>query len=136
MTEDMLAKDKRDVKRNLRVEVQTQGTCVYAVAKHKKDQGQLLRIPAFRGTPLGNKCYDRVKDLYYVEAEDFVCIGEIPVSYKLIDPTNGWESMIPLPRAVLKRYMTDYQRTTFSKWKSNFPDSLYKIEFLQVLRSG
>jgi hypothetical protein len=133
MTEDVFVKDARDIKRNLHVEQGDSGVFVYAIAVSKEVIDSFISIPAKFGTPLGNECYDMVKDVYYVEGRSYLEIGEIPINYRLVDSTNCWVSDIPLPRSVMKRYMTEEQKKKMSEWKSQYSSSLYNIEFLQVL---
>ncbi len=132
MTE-LLAKDKRDIKRNLHVEQGSTGILVYAIASSKSDEDEFITIPAKLGVPIGNECYDMIKDVYYVEGVDYLYIGSIPVNYRLVDRASCWESDIPLPRSVLKRYMSAEQKKKLDEWKIMYPSGDYNIEFLQVL---
>lgn len=132
MTEDVV-KDARDIKRNLHVEQGDSGIFVYAVAISEDMCDGFLSIPAIFGTPLGNECYDMIKDVYYVEGNAYLEIGSIPINYKLVDSGNGWFSDIPLPISVLKRYMTREQKKSMSGWKVKYPAPIYRIEFLQLL---
>ena len=126
-------KDKRDIKRNLHVEQGDMGVFVYAIASTKDGNDSFLTIPAKFGDPIGNECYDIIKDVYYVHGVDFLMIGSISMNYRLVDNTNRWFSDIPLPLSVLKRYMSEEQMTRWMDWKSMYPPSIYDIEFLQVL---
>lgn len=128
-----LVKDKRDIKRNIHVERGDTGVFVYAVAKTKDEDDSFITIPAKFGEPIGNECYDIIKDVYYVQGVDFLAVGSISINYRLVDNTSCWFSDIPLPLSVLKRHMSAKQRKRLDDWKSMYPSSVYTIEFLQVL---
>ena len=128
-----LVKDKRDIKRNLHVEQGDTGIFVYAIANSKDEDDSFITIPAKFGEPIGNECYDMIKDVYYVHGVDFLAIGNISINYRLVDNTNCWFSDIPLPLSVLKRHMSVGQKRKLDDWKSMYPPSAYNIEFLQVL---
>ena len=130
-TEESLAKDKRDIKRNLRVKKCDSGVFVYAIAVNKSVFDRFLTIPAKFGVPICNECYDMVKDVYYVRGKEYLYIGSIPVNYRLVDNTNSWSSDIPLPTSVMKRYMTAEQKKRFADWKAGHPNCC--VEFLQIL---
>lgn len=130
-----LVKDSRDIKRNLHVERGDAGIFVYAVAKTKTkgEDDSFITIPAKFGEPIGNECYDMIRDVYYVQGVDFLAVGNISINYRLVDSTSCWFSDIPLPLSVLNRHMSAKQRKRFDDWKSMYSSSIYNIEFLQVL---
>jgi len=132
VTEEIV-KDRRDVKRNLKVVKYDIGVFVYAIASSIDEGDGILQIPAKFGEPIGNECYDMIRDVYYVEGVDYMSIGSIPVNYKLVDATSCWSSDIPLPKPVLRRHMSAEQKAKLSDWKLQYPSSNYQIQFLQIL---
>lgn len=132
MTEEIV-KDRRDVKRNLSVEQHDVGIFVYAIASTIDKGDGILKIPAKFGEPIGNECYDMIRDVYYVEGVDYLSVGNIPVNYKLVDRTSCWSSDIPLPKPVLRRHMSAEQKAKLADWKLQYPSSNYQIQFLQIL---
>jgi len=133
--DDIVSKDRRDIKRCLQVQKDSFGVRVFAVAISKDhDYNQTLKISTAAGEPLCTEVYDLVKDCYYVNGVSWFEIGIIPVNYRLLmESVYGSEIDIPLPPSVIRRHMSDRQKEDFNVWKRDFQAKTYRIEFLQVL---
>jgi len=129
---DFVPKDKRDIKRNINIVQEDVGVYAYVVAVPRDShQDEYVTIPASFGEPIGNRCYDIVRDSFYIRGSSFHAIGFVPVNYKLLMNDVGWSVDVPLPVSVLKRYMSEAQEKEFKDWKSNF--RYHNFDFLQVL---
>lgn len=127
-------KDIRDVKRSLIVNSSHQSTTIYVVAIcDDNDRNHTLFVPC-SGTPLTHDVYDAVRDGFVTYAVDYCCLCSVPVSYKIEFEDSDFESDIPLPMSVVKRYMDDEEKKEFATWKSKF-DKNYRFKTLQMLES-
>lgn len=133
--EDRLTREAREIKRKIAVEPDRDfGICVFAVAISKDSfQNDILKIPTRSGEPICNEVHDIVRDCYYCHGVDYHEIGDVPVGFRLtMGDGLGWVVDVPLPFSVVKRYLTQRQKTAFEQWKQPYPPELYDVKFLQV----
>lgn len=129
--QEMTPKDRRDIKRNISVVRGEDAVYVYAIAVSRDIYNDdYISVPATLGDPIGDMCYNIVQDRFYVKGVSYHMIGEIPVSYRL-EIDNHWQVNVPLPPSVIKRYMTELQRSDFLEWKQSYKNC--DIEFMQLL---
>lgn len=130
-----IPRDSRDIKKCIRIEQDYSGVFVFAVAVDTDDydKNKPMEVPAQFGAPLSEEVHDQVKDVYHVDAVSVHEIGRIPVNYKLYLDDTLWCVDVPLPFAVIKKYMDDYQKQEFEKWRSAYKSANYSIRFLQVV---
>lgn len=128
-----LPRDSKELKKALRVEQDTCGVQVFAVAVHHDfEKNKPLEIPAAFGSPLSDDVYDTVRDSYHVEGVDFFEVGMVPVNYRIYLEDTIWQVDVPLPFSLIKKYLTDSQKEAFEKWKAAYKSGQYTIQFLQV----
>lgn len=128
-------KDVRDFKRKISVIVNNNYSVhVYVVAVAKSEYSNKdLMIPSIYGTPICNESHDIVRDCYYCSGVDYLYLGEIPVNISLrLDGVNGWLIDAPIPMNIIKRYMSEEQKSTFNKWKRKFRVKDHVIETMQI----
>lgn len=130
-----LNKDTREIKKGLRIDQDTSGTTVVAVAYDSQayENNKLLEISAQSGEPLNYEAYDIVRDAYHVEGVAYYEIGPIPVNYILRMEGTHWEENIPLPYSVIRKYMSEPQKKLFDEWRSRYKSNRYEIIYLQTL---
>lgn len=129
-----IAKDVRDLKRKLAVRVNDYGTHIIAVAISRSPfANETLRISTALGEPICHIVHDIVRDCYLIEGVSYLDLGEIPVSAMItMDDIYGWETIAPLPTAVVKKYLDSTQKAEFDKWRQRFRNRDYTIQFLQL----
>lgn len=127
--EELIARDRRDIKRNITVMENGSGVYVYAVAVSLGENR--IHIPAVMGDPIGKCCYDMIRDVFYVRGDSYHSIGYIPVNYKLWMDEAVWDVDVPLPPSVIKRHMTKEQLEKFKAWRSMHKS--HEIEYFQLV---
>ena len=129
-------KDSKEIKKSIRLEQNYFGVYVLALAVHENcDFNKKIEITTDIGTPLTPEVHDTVRDLYYLEGLDVFDLGHIPVSYRLFCDECDWDTHVPLPFSVIKRYLTKEKKINFNKWKNKFEKENLKIKFIQFLES-
>lgn len=127
-----LPKDIKDIKRAFRIEQEYEGTFITAVAIHDDDDyNRFVEIPCDVGQPLHNAVYNVVRDCYELRAFDLYEIGFIGISYKMYLDESSWNASIPLPLSVIKRYMSESQRSNFETWRAQYKTN-YTIQLVQL----
>lgn len=107
-------------------------TYVIVVAIHRDPRkNQLTRIRCHKGHPLGGYAYDNVNDAYQAECADHFALGLVPISFQI--NLGGWTSYVPMPEAVLMKYLSDKQKQNLAAYKANFPPGEFSFEFMQLL---
>lgn len=128
-----LQKDARDVKRSVRIEHGLRSTTIVVVAISYDDmKNKTLFIPCESGDPISREAYDAVRDGFVVYGCAQFELGTVPVSYKI--NCNGLDCPVPLPMAVIRRYLTEKQKSAFAAWKSGLKDGHFfdTVQFLGV----
>jgi hypothetical protein len=129
-------RDAKEIKKSLRLEQNYQGIWVWAVVSHRDfELNQKIEIPAKFGVSLTPEVHDTVNDVIYLEGISFLEIGYIPVNYRLIIEDADFDLQIPLPLAVIKKYMTPEQNKIYRSWKSAFKGADFQFRYFQVLDS-
>lgn len=129
-----IVKDSKDIKKIIHIEQNYFGVYVFALAVHENyELNKKIEIPTHLGTPLTPEVHDTVRDVYYLEGLDVLELGHIPVSYRLIIDDCDWDTHVPLPLAVIKRYLTQKQKSILSNWMNTFKNQNCKIKFVQLL---
>lgn len=124
----------REFKASLELTTMAYGTVVIAVAVARDAQvNKNLMIPCDQGQPLNNEVYDFVKDAFHVVGVSYVNLGTIPVSLTLrMKEIYGWEEDVPLPKAMINRFLSKEQKSALKDWRSDYPDTDYSILYLQM----
>jgi hypothetical protein len=94
-----------------------------------------IEIPTHLGLPITPEVHDTVRDIYILEGVETFDLGFVPVSYRLVMEDADWDTHVPLPFSVIKRYISSDLKNQYMKWKSKFKDSDYRIQLLQMLGS-
>jgi hypothetical protein len=125
-------KDARDVKRSLVVDSVYRKTTVFVVAVSPNEElNKMLFIPCY-GIPVTQEVYDSVRDGFVLFAQDYHCVGTIPVSYRVHLMESEWATEIPLPMSVIKRYLGKEQKSALTAWESKFGKG-YRFITVQML---
>jgi hypothetical protein len=133
ISEMLSKKDIRDIKRSILIDSSIRPTRVFVVAIADYDEkNRSIFIPCF-GTPVTQEVYDSVRDGFVLYAYDFYDLGDIPVSYNIDVEDSEWTMDIPLPMSVIRRHLTDEQKSRFSFWKLKFKKSDYRFINVQML---
>jgi hypothetical protein len=132
--ERYVQKDTRDIKRCMRLEMSLQATRVFVVVKSYDDcENRLIFLPSYTSQPITREVYDSIRDGFVVYANSYFDLGTIPVSYRIISDTSGWEVDVPLPVPVIRRYLDDERKKLLDIWKSGFSKEEYYFETVQSL---
>lgn len=128
-------KDAKDIKKAIQFEQNYFGVHVFAVAIHENyDLNKKIEISTNNlGTCLTPEVQDTVNDVCYLEGMDIFEVGQIPVSYRLIIDECDWDSHVPLPLSVIKRYLNKNQKNNLSNWIDGFKSKNCSIKFVQFL---
>lgn len=125
-------KDGRDIKKSIKLKQTATATTVYALAVDPRQaSNRLVEIPCGSGEPISPVVRDYVRDVCHVSCVAYHEVGDIPVSYRLA--VEDWEQAVPLPAAVIRRYMTADQRRLLDKFKLWHAGR--DIRYLQLLRT-
>jgi hypothetical protein len=139
---ESVVKDAKDIRKSIQITLDTFGMTVYAVASHTDpERNLLLEIPIPGGDPLTYEAHTVVKDIHHnivrdaieVRGVSYHEIGHVPVNYRISIDGVLWETDVPLPAAVIKRYMTDSQKQSFEAWKSRFKGRDHEIHYIQTV---
>ena len=126
-------KDARDIKLNLKLRQTSACTYVIVMAiDAQQANNKIFRIAPGKGTPIGGYVYDTVNAFFSVRCMDYVCLGFIPVAFEAsMGSSEGWSVRVPLPEAVIKRYLSQEQLADLAGFKSKYAADCYRIEYLQ-----
>ena len=130
-----IAKDVRDLKRRLSLRIDTSyGTRIFAIAISNTLYGNdELCIPTTTGDPICDDVHDMIRDCYLVEGVETLDLGTVPISATMnMDEIYGWHIDVPIPLNIMKRYMTEDQKTKFDNWKQRFRGNQYTIKLIQM----
>lgn len=133
--EGNLSKDSREIKRSIKIHQGYCGTyiCAVAVSTTNDELNNLMNVPV-DGTPLNKECYDSVRDFYVVEGVEWIEVGSIPVNY-FLNFSIDFQIDIPLPKNVIKKYLTDDQRERFDSWCAKWNAKDFDIDLLQSVQT-
>lgn len=133
----VFVKDIRDIRNGLMPEVVTQPVHVHCIAVHNDEaKNTELRLNLHRCVPIEGYSYNNVTDKYAVICYDAIYLGSIPVSYRLkMGSIGNWTIAVPMPEAVLKRYMTPDQRRSLAHFKMAMRPLAQDVryEYIQML---
>lgn len=125
-------RDTKGLRRSFKFFKDEAGTIVYAVAiSNNPDLNRRIEIPAAYGSPVTHEVYNTMRDCIFLSGVDVHEVGFIPVSYHISLPDCDWDVCVPLPFAVIKRYMSKDQLASFNKWKSSFDGEKFTFQFVQ-----
>jgi hypothetical protein len=80
---------------------------------------------------------DVPKDAYIVECVDFVSLGMIPVSLRVsLTGAAGWNMQMPMPEAVVEKFLARYYRGLLGRYREMFPGPRYELHYIQMLNCG
>jgi hypothetical protein len=130
-------KDRKDIKSSLTFEVDFDPMKIVVVAVHKEaGRNHKVRIPCVGCLPMPGYQYSTVNDTYTSFCIDHVNLGFINVSYvQKMRGTGGWECKIPMPEAVIRRYLSLEQRKLLREFQDKHKDKGEEItfEFVQMV---
>ena len=133
----VFVKDQKDFRYGLVPEPEENAVQVYVVAVHADpERNKQTSINLNRCVPIEGYVYNQITDKYAVECFDAMNIGFVPVAYKLrLEGVGNWSVYVPMPEAVLKRYMTSDQRRMLAAFKAQYRDSgeQLRYEYVQML---
>lgn len=131
---DSLKKDIRDIKKSLKLSQGDSGVIVYAFAVDTKyrSQNTEIKISTSLGDPLTHEVHDTVNDCYLISAYSHHEIGHIPVNYEMELEGSDWSEDVPLPFSVIKRHMTDLQKSRYNSWVATLIKGVHRIQYLQL----
>jgi len=131
-----VVKDNRDIKTNIEITTQLQGSFIYVLAISELDDlNHTIRLSCKKGKPISRHCYDVTSDSYIVSGYDYIKLGVIPFNFQLrLKESNAFVVDIPAPERVLKRYMSERQVKLLDQFKDNHKRQC-RFEFLQVLKA-
>lgn len=126
------------------VEDRVRDTYVVVVAHSKCEHhsNELLKISCKHGLPITGYTYDSQSDAYHVRGADYLHLGLIPVSFriKMVESSlagiylgNEWNVKVPVPEAILIKYLDPLQEKELRNFKSKFPDSKFDYQYLQMV---
>jgi len=125
--------DFKAIKGSLEIEQDTLGVFVVAVAIHNDEsKNSLMEIPTQFGNPISNEIHDFVRDCYRVECADFFQVGHVPINYRLRMTGILWTVDVPLPLAVVRKYLSEEGKRAFDDWLAKHKDD-HTIELIQTL---
>lgn len=127
--------DLRDLKSNLKFVHTDDKTFVIiiAISQRNRYRNQMVRINCRGGNPIGGYEYDNVNDCYEVSCVNYLTLGYIPVSYRLLSKSfRCWEMVVPLPEDLIIRYLDEIQIVNLKKFKDQFDDE-FVFEFIQMV---
>lgn len=131
---DKISKDSKDIKKSIKIEQSYCGVHVYALAVHDNyELNKTIELPTNFGLSISPEVHDNVRDLYYLEGVDIHHIGFVPVNYRITIEEADWDVCVPLPFAVVKRYISNQQKSEFFRWRSKYSDDNFRIKFVQIL---
>ena len=114
----LIQKDIRDIKRSFTLEKSYRRTWVAIIATSEWDSSNRTILIPCNGMPITREVYDSVRDGFVVDAVDYFEVGSIPVSYKIFSEDCDWSYEVPLPMAIIRRYMSEKQKSDFAVWKA------------------
>lgn len=133
----VFVKDVKDIRNGLVPTATPQDVRIYCLAVQKQgDQNREIRIPLDRCVPIEGYVYNQITDRYAVIGFDYLDLGFIRVAYKVaLGGVGNWQTFIPMPEMVLKRYMNPVQRRILARYKAAFRDTGadVKYEYIQML---
>ncbi len=133
---DSILKDSKDIKKSLVLDQNYFGVYVFAIAINNNfDLNKRIEISTQFGTPLTPEVHDTVRDVYILEGVETFELGFVPVSYRLIIEEADWDTHVPLPFSVIKRYISNDVKNQYFNWSHKFKDANHRIQYLQILGS-
>jgi hypothetical protein len=103
---------------------------VIAIDKAKPEANAIVHIKA-NGDPLGGQAYDAPGDCYLVSCISHVSLGTIPLVLRLSVPGHNSKQIVPLPEALVHKYMSPNQRRLMRLFAENHSNC--EIQFIQSL---
>lgn len=120
------------VLKSLIVERGDELTYLVVLAHHMDNSNNLLhRISCKKGVPIKGYVYDSHNDAYHVECCDYMHLGYIPVSLFLRQ--GSWKIRVPVPEDIVLMNLNESQKLDLENFKLSFKNTLFKLEFLQVI---
>ena len=127
------SKDVKDFKSALKVVRTDDATYIVVVAVHKDEiKNDIVRVSCDRGVPITGYVYDGVNDCYLINCVDCLSLGYVDASFTLESKDTGWIVQLPMPDAVLKRYLNLRQKSDLKQFKKVFEGDDYTFSFLQM----
>ena len=103
-------------------------------AKHDAHKNTRQSVRCNHGTAFSEGYpYDQGSDSYMVACVYQVPLGLILIAYRLSMPTVGeWHIRVPLPEAVVNRYMNGGQKSKIAELQVKYPRPRFNIQIMQV----
>jgi hypothetical protein len=77
--------------------------------------------------------YDQSADSYLIPCVDYVGLGHVSIAYELRMPGTGdWHVQVPLPEAVVERYLSGVQKSKIGDLQSQYALKRYVIQIMQM----
>lgn len=128
-------KAAKEVRDQLEISVSDERTYIIVVAIHKEHSRNVIsRISCKKGLPLGGYTYDSQSDTYHIECMDYLHLGFAPCSFiARIRDIKHWETRVPLPESVIKKYLSPLQRKELKNFKTHFNAEDHDIQYIQMI---
>lgn len=135
MSKEELSQNKEDIFSSFKLEVQSGKTFLVLVVKNElePDKNTYRNISCNYGRAFSNGyAYDQASDSYSVPCIYHMDLGSIPVAYRLVMEDAGWGTQLPMPEAVIQRYLSGNQRTHINEVVKKYSGDRYSIRYIQM----
>jgi hypothetical protein len=127
-------KDIKNIREELQPEFVMEPVFITVVAIHNNPvKNQEVKLACQRSLPMEGYRYAAVNDKYTVVCFDNMPLGFINISYFItMNGTGGWRLRVPMPEAVVKRYLSADQRRKLANYKATFRNAGEDVRFEYV----
>ena len=124
--------DEKYVKSQLKVSRALEAMFIVVVARAKSSsKNGILKIKGACGNPLGGYVFDSVHDCYVVKGVDHFALGYIPISFQV--KSDSWSTHIPVPSRIVKRYLSNDQKSVLKSFLHTYNKEDYDLQFVQFV---
>ncbi len=127
-------KEIKEIKNGLKITRGSFSTYLIVLAINKiPENNKIQQIGPGKGHPIEPCVYNNNKASYEASCTASQPLGIIKASYFAEYEGCNWNTPIPMPEVVLKRYMTATHKSHLKKFKANFPEKEFTYEFIQFI---
>jgi hypothetical protein len=135
VTADFKAKTAKEVLHFMEVQPSFERTYIIVTATHRERVRNFInRISCKKGLPIGGYVFDSQTDSYHIECADYLHLGYVPISFVTkIKGLDHWETRVPMPENVLRKYLNSLQKKELRNFKNHFKAEDYEVQYVQMI---
>lgn len=106
--------------------------CAEDLVNEEKNISQV--IPCKNGESLKGYVRDIAKDSYIFHGIEWMVLGIIPFSFKILFPENNlWTINVPIPEKMVEKFLAPYYKKKLKDFKNKYPLPNFEMNFIQML---